>query len=116
MPPFGSLLLEENGAYKEPPFTAKRKQTIVPAFVGREKNCLTLENAQVLTENGETLSGYVYGVFETLVKRGYRGKIRVRYVFESDAARKISLLCESRTCAANGSTASLSAFRKTLRI
>lgn len=96
VPPFGSLLLEENGAYKEPPFTAKRKQTIVPAFVGREKNCLTLENAQVLTENGETLSGYVYGVFETLVKRGYCGKIRVRYVFESDAARKISLLCEKQ--------------------
>lgn len=38
----------------------------------------------------------MYGVFETLVKRGYCGKIRVRYVFESDAARKISLLCEKQ--------------------
>lgn len=93
--PYGSLLLEEDGDGAELAFTPVRTDEIVPVFERAEENCLTLENAEVTLENGEVLSGYVHGIFETLVKRGYCGTIRAAFSFESDCERAITLTIET---------------------
>lgn len=80
----GSMLLEECGQYAERPYAAVRSEEIVPAYRGSTQNCLTIEGVRVALDDGTALDGYCYGVFETLVKRGYCGTIRVRYAFESD--------------------------------
>lgn len=96
VPAHGSLLAEENGSYVQPAFRAAKTVSLVPQFVGAAPNCLTVENVKVALESGETLHGYAYGVYETLIKRGYKGKMRVTYAFFSDAAREIELTAEKQ--------------------
>lgn len=96
VPPHGSLLAEENGDYSLIPVRAEHMREIVPEFYSAGQNCLTIENVSVGLENGEVLNGYLYGVYETLVKRGYRGKIHVSFSFRSDAARSIRLTAEKQ--------------------
>lgn len=96
VPPHGSLLAEENGDYTLAPLQPAHSLSVVPAFRSADPNCLTIENVRVRLENGEELCGYLYGVYETLVKRGYRGKMEVSFSFESDAARDITLTAEKQ--------------------
>lgn len=97
IPPHGSLLAEENGSYALPPLRASRSVTVTPAFVRSDPNCLTIENARVELEGGEVLNGYVYGIYETLIRRGYRGKMKVSFSFASDRAREIVLTAEKQS-------------------
>ena len=94
IPPHTSLLLEEGGRYDRPAFRAGSCETLVPEFTGGDDNCLTIEEATVTLPDGEQLSGYVYGIFERLVKRGVCGKIGVTFAFESDIACDARLTVE----------------------
>ena len=87
-----SILLADGKAFVAPKIS--ECVTLTPEFVRSDENTLTIENVSVALENGDVLSGYVYGVFETLVKRGYEGKISVEYSFTSDCAREITLTME----------------------
>ena len=91
-----SIILEENGAYLKPfgKFSARTDLTV--KYLSSDKNSLTVERVTAEKENGETLSGYYFGVFETLIKSGYEGKLQVRYVFESDEDRKVTLIREKQ--------------------
>ena len=94
IPPHTSLLLEEGGRYDRPAFRAGSCEALVPEFTGGDDNCLTIEEATVTLPDGEQLSGYVYGIFERLVKRGVCGKIGVTFAFESDIACDARLTVE----------------------
>lgn len=96
LPPHSSALFEEGGGYTEPEFSAARRAETQPEFVRSSENCLTLENACVTSEEGKQLEGYVYGVFERMVRAGWSGEIAVRFTFESDAAREVSLIAEKQ--------------------
>lgn len=96
VPAHSSALLEEEGAYATPAFTARRTCSLVPELIWSDANCLTVENVTVRTESGEELSGYAYGVYETLIRRGYRGKLFVQYLFQSDAPRTVLLSAEKQ--------------------
>lgn len=108
--PESSLLLEENGGYTDPSFCEVSRETLIPEFCGSDANCLTLENATVTLEDGEQLDGYVYGLFERLVKRRYCGKLRVRFAFRSEIACAARLTAERQPIGAvclNGKELSL---------
>ncbi len=92
--PHTSLLLEENGGYTDTAFCETSRTTLVPAFCGSDDNCLTLEKACVTLENGERLEGYVYGIFERLVRRGYDGTFSAEFSFESDVDLPARLTAE----------------------
>lgn len=96
IPPQSSLLAEEDGPYTRPPLCARRSVTVTPKFCGSDRNNLTIEDVRVTLEDGTVLCGYAYGIYETLVKRGYTGVIRVAFRFESDAAREIWLTAEKQ--------------------
>lgn len=96
LPPRSSALFEEEGNYAEAEFSAARRAEFLPEFVRSSENCLTLENAQVAGEGGRKAEGYVYGVFERIVRAGWSGEISVRFSFESDAAREVSLVVEKQ--------------------
>ncbi len=96
VPPHGSLLAEEDADYALLPFQALKSDTYTPEFRAADANCLTIENVRVELKNGEVLQGYLHGVYETLVKRGYYGKLHVSYSFESDAEREITLIAEKQ--------------------
>ncbi len=94
--PNTSVLLEEGGRYGLNAFEGGREYAIVPTVVATGENCLTIDEACVTTETGEKLQGYVYGVFETLVKRGYHGKIDVQFFFESEIAQEMRITVEKQ--------------------
>ncbi|MGN1077178.1 MAG: hypothetical protein ACI4ST_01560, partial [Candidatus Gallimonas sp.] len=91
-----SLLLEKNGDYGEkiPAFTQKTSCRPVP--VSFDDNNLTIENVTVTLKDGRRLSGYVYGVFETVAKSGYAGEMKAEFRFESDCARRVKLTVEKQ--------------------
>lgn len=95
-----SVILEKDGDYvcEYPVFTEEK--LYVPEPVRFDKNNLTIEKAAVTLADGKRLEGYVYGVFETIAKSGYHGKIKVEFAFESDEERKIKLTVEKQpvTC------------------
>ena len=93
LPAHSSLLLEEGGGTKAP-FCERSRETLLPEYVGSDDNCLTIEEAAVTLESGERLEGYVYGIFERLVRRGYTGTFRAEFSFESDSARSARLPAE----------------------
>lgn len=97
VPAEGSLLLEENGAYGEKYPTYRNRVRVMPRFIGSDRNNLTIERVAVTLKNGEILRGYVYGVFETLMKRGYADRLKASYSFESDQARPIWITREKQT-------------------
>lgn len=94
VPPESSLLLTQAGESLITQFEETSRETLVPVFCGSDNNCLTLENATVTLEDGERLSGYVYGLFERLVKRRYCGKLCVQFTFESEVACAARLTAE----------------------
>lgn len=96
VPPFGSVLLEENGQYFQNGSEFCDKESIVPEWAGSSLNNLTVENVTVTLKNGKKMSGYVYGVYETLIKSGYEGEISVRFTFSSDAPRYVQLIAEKQ--------------------
>ena len=91
-----SILLEENGAYKEDFTYGKEEYSVVPQYLASEENNLTIECITAIKENGESLTGYIYGVFETLIKSNYKGSLRVQFRFESDCDREITLTREKQ--------------------
>ncbi len=96
VPPQTSLLLEEGGEYVEKEWEIGKEYTLAPVFSSSDDNTLTIDEVCVTTETGERLQGYVYGVFETLVKRGYCGKIRVEFPFTSDIVCKVKITVEKQ--------------------
>ena len=94
LPPHSSLLLEEEGGYTEKPFAEAARRTCIPAFIGSGDNCLTLECARVTLADGTRLEGYVYGIFERLVKTGYRGSMDVEFAFDSEVQLPARLTAE----------------------
>lgn len=94
LPPHSSLLLERDGGYEELPFEGTSHEMLIPEFVGGGDNCLTLECAAVMLADGTRLSGYVYGIFERLVRSGYRGSIEAEFSFESEAEFSARLTVE----------------------
>lgn len=93
LPAHSSLLLEEGGG-TQTPFCERSRETLIPEYLSSDDNCLTIEEAAVTLENGERLEGYVYGIFERLVRRSYTGKFTVEFSFESDAALCARLTAE----------------------
>ena len=91
-----SLLLEEKGEYKDSFTYGGEEQTLLPKYVSSDDSNLTVEQVTVIKENGETLTGYIYGVFETLIKSGYTGNLKVQFRFESDKDRTVTLIREKQ--------------------
>lgn len=91
-----SIFLEENGAYAEAFTYGAEELSVVPQYLSSEGNNLTIEWVNTIQENGETMTGYIYGVFETLIKRNYRGTLHVQFRFESDCEREIMLTREKQ--------------------
>jgi hypothetical protein len=96
IPAVGAVLLEEKGKYKEKYPTYTKETTVVPQFVGSDKNNLTIERITAIKENGEKLTGYLYAVFEMLNKTSYKGDIRIQFIFNSDCEREIVLTREKQ--------------------
>ncbi|MDY2880928.1 MAG: glycosyl hydrolase [Candidatus Borkfalkiaceae bacterium] len=94
--PKSSLLLEEKGNYTEKYPVYSSSETLIPTPVSFGENNLTVENVTVTRKDGKKLSGYVYGVFETLAKSGYEGEIKAEFVFGSDGERKVKLTVEKK--------------------
>lgn len=92
-----SVVLEKDGNYvcEYPAFT--QEKPYVPEPVRFDENNLTIENVCVTLAEGKKLEGYVYGVFETIAKSGYQGKIKVEFAFESDKERKVKLTVEKQS-------------------
>ena len=91
-----SVFLEENGDYKEVFAYGNEEQVLLSEYKSSDDNNLTVEQVTVVKDNGETLTGYYYGVFETLIKSGYAGGLKVRFPFESDKDRTITLTREKQ--------------------
>ncbi len=96
LPPHSSVLLEEGGRYGRKELRAINEYAVVPRVIAADENCLTVDETRVTLETGEQLQGYVYGVFETLVKRGYHGKLRAEFSFESEIEGKMRLTVEKQ--------------------
>ena len=91
-----SIFLEENGDYQESFTYGAEECSVVPQYLSSEENNLTIERVTVIKENGESLTGYMFGVFEMLIKRKYEGSLRVQFRFESDCDRQITLTREKQ--------------------
>ena len=96
IPAGSSLFLEENGKYTEEFTNGKEELILLPEYKSSDDNNLTVEQVTVVKDNGETLTGYVYGVFETVIKSGYEGNLKVQFRFESDKDRTIILTREKQ--------------------
>lgn len=96
VPAKGSVLLEEQGEYEEEYPVYEKTATMTPKFLSSDKNNLTIEWVTVELDNGESLTGYIYGVFETLIKRGYASRAHVKFLFESDKQRSIVITHEKQ--------------------
>lgn len=96
IPAGSSLFLEENGDYTEEFTEGKDEFVLLPEYKSSDDNNLTVEQVTVIKDNGETLTGYIYGVFETLIKSGYAGDLKVQFRFESDKDRIITLTREKQ--------------------
>ncbi len=94
--PHTSVLLEEGGTYGLNEVKAVKEYAISPRVVGANDNCLTIDQVCVTMDNGDSLQGYVYGVFETLVRRGYKGRIHVQFPFESEVNGVMRLTIEKQ--------------------
>ena len=91
-----SIFLEENGEYEKEFTYANEEYSVLPSFVSSDDNNLTIEWVTTVQENGDKMTGYIYGVFETLIKRNYQGTLRVQFRFESDCEREIVLTREKQ--------------------
>ena len=91
-----SLLLEEKGEYEEIFTYGKEEKTLLPKYLSSGDNNLTIEQVTVIKENGEKITGYIYGVFEMLIKSGYVGDLCVQFRFESDKERKVTITREKQ--------------------
>lgn len=96
VPAEGSLLLEEQGAYEGKFREYNHCKTVVPQYLESDHNNLTLENITVTLQNGTKLTGYVYGIFEMLMKRGYADRLKVSFEFESDSEREVTITREKQ--------------------
>ena len=96
IPAGSSLFLEENGNYTEEFTDGKEGFILLPEFKSSDGNNLTVEQVTAIKDNGEKLTGYIYGVFETLIKSGYEGSLKVQFRFESDKDRVITLTREKQ--------------------
>ncbi|MDY2879775.1 MAG: glycosyl hydrolase [Candidatus Borkfalkiaceae bacterium] len=91
-----SLLLEKCGDYENEIPGFSRAERYCPVPVASDENNLTVEKVTVALQDGKRLSGYVYGVFETLAKYGYRGELKAEFRFESDEERFVKLSAEKQ--------------------
>ncbi|MGN1104458.1 MAG: hypothetical protein ACI4QI_06225, partial [Candidatus Coproplasma sp.] len=92
-----SVILEEDGDYECVYPVSCGIESYVPEPVRFSENNLTIEMVSVTLADGKKLEGYVYGVFETIAKSGYQGKIKVEFSFESDKERKVKLTVEKQS-------------------
>ena len=86
------LALGEYGSRAE----FKPIKIVVPSVKRVGLNALTVDRVNVVTSDGTVVSGYFHGVFEKLVKRGYKGEISVSFKFESDGNYKGELVVEKQ--------------------
>lgn len=92
-----SVLLERKGNYTRVLPEVLKERTYTPTPIAFDDNTLTIEKVLVTLKDGSRLCGYVYGVFETLCKRGYEGRIKAEFTFESDVSRGVELTVEKQS-------------------
>ena len=96
VPAKGSLLREKGDLGTRR--TYAKAKTATPAYLADKTsdNLLTIDRVCAEKEDGSVVEGYFHGVFERLVKSGYRGKLKVSFRFASRFRCPVKLIVENQ--------------------
>lgn len=93
LPPHGSALLLE-GSFGAPLPTCMAQSELKLRACDSTPNILVLDEPEVETEDGKRSRGSGFGIFESLVRSGYSGRITVRYRFAAAGGTADRLIVE----------------------